>query len=372
MQAAGARCIDHHIDMPGPRRQRRGARQRSGAALKPLTLMEAMMRAHCVLMRAVAALPAAALLALPPAQAQEASATAGAAFRTPTAWNASPDPDALYGYCDPGGIGSAIGAKLGHLYQAGETLANVIAIQVLSCKPFTGGGGTSKVACPPGTPYAYCVANDNDGIGNAIYFGILKVDATTDPTARYTGCPAGAQLRSKLDIVRLARRDPLRINGIVTLSCRATATPGPASVSTVDCPAKPHPYAYCLRASNDGSGNDVTVGVVAANGPGDPYALYGECNTLFADFGIEPGLRHKSRLVTDVGRSIRSLRSIDLLGCNARWGWGPAMPAKLEARSCVYLSSIGWMDPLMARRYDYCIWGVDSRGNGILAGVNKR
>jgi hypothetical protein len=323
-------------------------------------------------MRAVAVVPAAALLAMPAVQAEETSAAPRAAFRTPTAWNESPDPDALYGYCDPDRIGSAIGAKPGHLYQVGETLANVIAIEVLSCKPFRGGGGTSKVACPPGTPYAYCVANDNDGIGNAIYFGILKLDATTDPTARYTGCPVGARLKSKLDLVRLAHGDPLNINGIVTLSCRAAVAPGPASVSTVDCPAKPHPYAYCLRASNDGLGNDVTVGVVAANGPGDPYALYGQCNTLFAEYGIQPGFRRKSNLVTDVGHSIRSLRSIDLLGCNVRSGWGPAMPAKLEAQSCVYLSSIGWMDPLMARRYDYCIWGVDGRGNAVLAGVNKR
>lgn len=330
------------------------------------------MRFHRAFMNAMAAVPAAAMLAVPPARADIDAAASDTARRAPTEWNKSPDPDALYGYCDPGRIGSAIGAKLGHLYQVGETLANVIAIQVISCKPFGGGGGTSKVACPPGIPYAYCVANDNDGIGNAIHFGVLKVDAATDPNARYTGCPASAQTRSKLAIVRLARRDPLNINGIVTLSCSAATSPGPASVSTVDCPAKPHPYAYCLRASNDGAGNDVTVGVVAANGPGDPYALYGECNTLFADFGIQPGLRRKSSLVTDVGRSVRSLRSIDLMGCNVRSGWGPAMPSKLEARSCAYLSSIGWMDPLMARRYDYCIWGVDGRGNALLAGVNRR
>ncbi|NML18195.1 hypothetical protein [Azohydromonas caseinilytica] len=324
------------------------------------------MRVHQMSTGALAAAHAAALLALAPAQAPGAAA----ALPPPTEWNESPDPDGLYGYCEPGG--SALGAKSGQVYGVGETLAQVIAIKVLSCRPYTGGGPTFKVPCPRGTPYAYCVANDNDGIGNDIYFGILKADATTDPNAPYAGCPAGARLKPKLDIVRLAGRDPTRINGIVTLSCRAAVAPGSASVAVADCPAGPHPYAYCLRASNDGAGNDVTVGVVGANGPGDPHALYGECNTQFAAYGIQPGFRPKTSLVTAVGRSIRSLRSIDLMGCNARSGWGPAMPAKLEARSCVYLSSIGWMNPLLARRYDYCIWGVDARGNAVLAGVNKR
>lgn len=158
-------------------------------------------------------------------------------------------------------------------------------------------------------------------------------------------------------LLRLADRNPRRINGIVTLSCRAATTPGLAPTTVVKCPAGPHPYAYCLQTANDGFSNAVRIGVVAANGAGDPYGLYGECDTGFNSYGFPWGFGRKSDLVQAVGRPLESLRSIDILACGPRWAYGPAMPSdRLEAISCQELERIGWFYPGMAARYDYCIW----------------
>lgn len=286
-----------------------------------------------------------------------------------TEWNESTDPDALYGRCDHVGT-SALASRIGAVYAEGETLANVLAITVLACG--SGPGGSGKVPCPPGSPYAYCLASSNDGVGNKYLFGVLRVAPGNDPNLPYTGCPASAQPKPKLRLLRLAGRDPRRINGIVTLSCQAATAPGLAPTTVAQCPAGPHPYAYCLQTANDGYGNAVRIGVVAANGAGDPYGLYGECDTGFQSYGFPWGFGRKSDLVRAVGRSVDNLRSMDILSCGPRWGYGPAMPSdRLEARPCSDLVQAGWMYPLMAGRYDYCIWGVDSRRNAVVVGVNN-
>jgi len=278
------------------------------------------------------------------------------------AWNNSPDPNALYGFCSPGGSG--LGSKPGVLFGIGETLTNVLAVTVLDCRPFTG-GGTAKVNCPAGSPYAYCTSTGNDGLGNKIELGILKLDATTNPTGLYTGCPGGAQLKSKLRLATLGKAGPRRIKGIVTLACGPATQPSLTNPTVVNCPAGPNPYGTCLSTPNDGFGNAVTIGVVTVREAGDPYDLYGQCNTQYPSFGIQPGFKSKSTLVTAVGRSLANVRSIDILTCNAPAGFGSGWPSNLNAGSCSLVS------PSFTSRYDYCIWGTDSKGNGVLAGVNN-
>jgi hypothetical protein len=96
------------------------------------------------------------------------SATARAQIQPgSTGWNWSPDPNAQYGLCLSGSIGSALGLKMGHVYAVGETAENILAITVLNCTPFSG-GGAHKVPCPSGSPYAFCTNTGNDGLGNNV------------------------------------------------------------------------------------------------------------------------------------------------------------------------------------------------------------
>ncbi len=281
-------------------------------------------------------------------------------FAKDTNWNNSSDPNGLYGLCMPGG---GMGSKV-IIYEAGETLTNVLAITVLDCRPFDGGGGTQKVACPANSPYAYCINNDNDGAGNHITLGVLKLDANTTPNGLYTGCPGGAQLKSKLTLIKKVR-DPRLIKGAVTLSCDSATEANLTKPAIVDCPAGPDPYNYCLSTPNDGFGNAVTIGVVAAKDAGDPYGMYGECNT---GHGVEKGFKSKATLVTSVGLSMDTVRSIDLVGCNAPVGYGSWFPKNLVTGSC---SDMFPNVPSWANRYNYCIWGTDDKGNGVIAGVNQ-
>lgn len=285
---------------------------------------------------------------------------------TPTGWNNSWDPNSPYGFCDPGG--SALGMKTGPLLAVGETLTDVLAITVLDCRPFSG-GATAKVPCPTGSPYAYCTRTGNDGLGNDISLGVLKRNATTDPNGLYTGCPAGANLQSKVRLVTLANRDPRLIKGIVTLTCDPATKPSLTKPTLVTCPAGPDPYGkYCLRTPNDGFGNSVTIGVVTANGAGDAYALYGECNTIFSSVGMKSGFQAKSTLVTSVGRSMTNVRSIDLLGCNWPVGYGGSFPTTMKVGAC---TGNPFVPTSLANRYAYCIWGTDAKGNGVIAGINN-
>ena len=273
----------------------------------------------------------------------------------------SPDPYALYGLCLPGGSG--LGSKIYQVLAVNETLAGVLAIQVLRCQPFRG-GGPARIACPPGSPYAYCVRSGNDGLGNDVTVGVLKLDRVSNPTAKYTGCGAGSVPRSKLRLVRLAGQEPRALKAVVTLACGAATAPEQAKPGLVPCPEGPDPFrGYCLGTPNDGFGNAVTIGVVSVNGQGDPYGLYGECVTPRP--GLLPGFAAKADIVTGAGRSIEYVRSIDLLGCSVPENFPPAIPiGRMEVTSCTSVTN-----PLYDR-YDYCVWGTDSRGNSVFAGVH--
>lgn len=288
-------------------------------------------------------------------------------FSGPTEWNNSPDPQALYGLCLSGSIGSGLGSKPGHIYAVDETLKNVLAISVLQCVPFTGGGGTHKASCPPNSPYAYCVNNTNDGLGNKIMLGILELNELTNPNEVYTGCHAGINARKKINLVKAAKKDPRMINGIVTLACDFATTQTSSPPATIACPSNPHLYSYCLATPNDGFGNAVTIGVINANGAADPYGLYGECNTTLTAYKIKPGFLPKSSLVEAVGRSLDNVRTIDLLVCNAPVGFGRSFPRNLEIRDC----TDAFVNQSLAGRYNYCIVGTDTKGNGVIAGVSE-
>jgi hypothetical protein len=272
--------------------------------------------------------------------------------------NRDPDPYQLYGPCLASG--SAYGSKAGAVFATSRTLDNVLAITVLRCRPFSGPGDWHDVSCPAGSPYDYCVANDNDGLGNAVTLGILKM-GTSGPNKVYAGCPSGARLRTKLALFRLAHLDPRSVKGLVTLSCTAATQPTAVAPSVVACPSAPHPYTYCIATPNDGRGNAVKIGVLGARA-GDPYALYGECNPGFLGGAISRGFRPKSALVTDVGRSLGNVRTIDIIACNAPAPWFPPHP---EIRACAPS-----LPAEMAARYQYCITGTDAKGNGLFAAVS--
>lgn len=285
-----------------------------------------------------------------------------------TAWNDSSDPNALYGRC--GSEGSGLRAKYKHIVDVGESLENVLAITVLKCTAFTG-SGPHKITCPAGTPYAYCTNTGNDGQGNDITLGVTKLDARTDPNGAYTGCATGARVNSKLGLVIAAGRDPRLVKGIVTLSCTPARQRQAVKPAPVACPSGPGPYGgYCLGTPNDGSGNAVTIGVIAAKEAGDPYALYGECHVPIEGDGVRPGFMAKSTLVTGVGHSLVSVRSIDIVECSVPSGIGAWLPDHLVTGPCATIQP-GVLPPAIASRYAYCVWGTDGNGNGVLAGVNK-
>lgn len=292
-----------------------------------------------------------------------AAAAAGAAAQAEevSRWNASPEPTALYGHC---GSASSMGSKIATLGEVGESVEGVLAIKVLSCTHFTGGGGFVKQPCPAGSPYDFCHGAGNDGRGNTVKLGVLKAGPRTDPNTPYDGCPPGADARPKIDLVRPSGNDPRTLIGIVTLSCTAAAPARavPAAAQEVPCPPGRLPFSECIGTPDDGHGNAVTLGLLRYRGTGDPDGLYGEC-----DQGIQPGFASKRSVLAQVGRSTANVRAIDLLSCAVPWGYGSGFPAGLHTGSCVGLV---WMDPALAPRYDYCVWGTDARNNGVVMGVS--
>lgn len=84
------------------------------------------------------------------------------------------DPSGFYGNCRT--PFSGVRRKSLHVVDAGKSLSEVTAIVVLECREFDGPGGTQLIE--PCAPYAYCLLNENDGVGNHVRLGV-KID--TDP-----------------------------------------------------------------------------------------------------------------------------------------------------------------------------------------------
>ena len=252
------------------------------------------------------------------------------------------DPWGLYGGCSGNLNTSAYSDKARQVYESGNTLANVVGIVVLDCHTFTGGGGVSIVPCPPNSPYSYCLFNDNDGLGNTIYFGVLELNPTTDPNAEYGGCARGSGFRVKSDVVRPVL-DPRKFKSIVVTKCqKADGYPGSRIVA---CPASSI-YDTCIENDNDGVGNHVELGVIKIAGEGDPHGLYG-------GYFSTSGYRTKSVLVTEVGKSLDKVTSIVTTVTNA-----PVGPGGSQIISCG------------SELYSYCIHnGDDGVGNSVDVGV---
>ncbi len=286
------------------------------------------------------------------------------------AWdvNTSLDPFANYGDCGEGAYktglyGSKAAGVIQALQNAGKpaTLKGVLAIKLLSCNTFTGGGGSYIAPCPSGSPYTYCVGNNNDGLAHEILLGVLTRNSVTNPMANYSGCTGGGTPQSKLALYRAAGGDPFMINGIVTLRCGA-ATGARVKPKQVACPAG-SPFKYCVQTSNDGYGNAVLLGAIGANGAGDPYALYGNCTSPPGSEG-QPGFRAKVDILTDVGISLDTVRTIDIISCA-----NPSSSSSVPPLAIVSCSKLGFGP--QANYYNQCVWGLDAKRNNVAVGINK-
>jgi hypothetical protein len=268
------------------------------------------------------------------------------------------DPAALYGQCGPGGANSDMSSRLGIVITNSGLVPyrNLLGVQVIQCTEFGGGGGTTKVPCPSGSPYQSCLLTENDGLGNLVELGVLRLHPNTDPLADYSGCPPGAVLAPRWQLVQAAGKELREVNGIVTLSCGPAN--GPTGAESVECAPGLDLYSYCIQTHDDGLGNAVLLGVVSANGAGDPYGLYGECY----DTAL-PGFLQKSSLVSAVHQSMNKLSSITLMAC-LRQSADPQIPPSLTVVSCSKMGAPA------AAGFDYCIWGADQYGNYVKAGVN--
>jgi hypothetical protein len=238
------------------------------------------------------------------------------------------------------------------IYYVGHTLVNVIGIVVLECRPFDGGGGAFVVPCPAGTPssISYCVESDNDGVGNHVLLGVLELNPTTAPNAVYGPCAAGTGSGFKSQLIRSKAGPNLgNVNGIIITACRAAD--GPQQRHQVACPTGSF-FAACYVVPNDGAGNHVEFGVTVSGNSGDPYGQYG---------GYGPGslYRLKSRLVTDVGRSLDKVDAIIIL----RGGTIVSGPEPVHFIPCG-----NGPDP-----YTYCVGSFhDPSGSTVFAGVIER
>jgi hypothetical protein len=277
-----------------------------------------------------------------------------------TDWNNSPDPDGYYGGCQPNY--SAYRWKKQIVTAAHVATNGVIALAVLSCKAF-GGGGAAQVPCPSGTPFDACVRAGNDGQGNDILLGVLRRSALTDPNNGYGPCPGGPTL-TKVATVIAAGKDPRLVDGVVTLKC-SNATTGAGAAKVAQCPSNPgNIYAYCIVNPNDGLGNSVTLGVVGANGAADPYTLYGEC--AGASLGVHAGFRPKLLLANGLA-PLNGIRRIQILSC-APAASSPGPLRRIPWSTC----SAPPYDFGQTDQFEFCIIGTDPNGNGVYAGVSTR
>lgn len=276
-----------------------------------------------------------------------------------SAWNESPDPQALYGHCQ---FPSSMLSKLNVLNYLSESVEGVLAIKVLHCSGANGAGGFTKVACPAGSAYDFCMFSGNDGAGNRVKLGVLRAGARTDANGNYDGCPDGATTQPKLKVLLSAGKDPRTVDALLTLSCSTATAPTATPADKVECPSG-SPFGYCIGTPNDGNGNAVTLGVVRTHSTGDPHGLYGEC-----DQQVMAGFASKLSVLPLVGRSTDNVRNIDILNCAVPWAFGGGFPSGLTSGPCV---GNPFVIQTLAHRYDYCVVGTDSRNAGIVMGVNS-
>ena len=94
------------------------------------------------------------------------------------------DPNGFYGGCLRPPPAAGVRRKSDHVLAAGMTVVDVSSIAVIDCHGFDGPGGTFVLPCPLDSRYWSCLRNENDGVGNHIYLGVV-VD-TVIPKCRLT------------------------------------------------------------------------------------------------------------------------------------------------------------------------------------------
>jgi hypothetical protein len=177
----------------------------------------------------------------------------------------TPDNDPLgqYGGC---AAGAGFRAKTELLKEAGSPLRDIDNIVVIECHAPDGAGGTTFVPCPTArNPYAACLQNHNDGIGNSVKVGVVKSYSAGDPYSLYGGCYTDTDYRSKASLVTEAGKSLDEVVAIHIGGC-APSFGAPQEVPQV-VPCNPNmnfpgTYNYCLHTGSDGKGNAITIGVI--------------------------------------------------------------------------------------------------------------
>ena len=105
------------------------------------------------------------------------------------------------------------------------------------------------------------------------------------------------------------------------------------------------------------------AGCDGANGPGDPYALYGNCTSRGGGEG-QTGFRAKADILTDVGISLDTVRTIDIISCA-----NPSSSSSVPPLAIVSCSNLGFGP--QANYYNQCVWGLDARRNNVAVAINK-
>jgi hypothetical protein len=156
------------------------------------------------------------------------------------------------------GDGSRVKADL--VVATGKDPRDVNGIAVISCRRYDGAGGAYVVPCPTGPhPYAYCVESANDGAGNHVLLGVIPSTGPSDPFAMYGNCNGNADFRVKSSLISEVGRSLSLVNGIDIIAC--TGWSGGGGTAVVPCTQGTN-YVYCLRNTNDGAGNSISLGVI--------------------------------------------------------------------------------------------------------------
>jgi hypothetical protein len=182
--------------------------------------------------------------------------------------DAKDDPMGFYGPC-AAGAGSR--RKTDLIWDFGRHHMNVAVANVLACGPASGSPGVRYLACPPGTPYTYCLSTQNDSVGNAVTIGVWE-RPDHSPLAHVGGAGITNGYHWRSDFLPPGRliTDAASIRAI-----RVGFFNGGGGTHYRACPPGT-PYDYCRENNNDGLGNHVIVGVIEKNHPAI-QDLYGRC-----------------------------------------------------------------------------------------------
>jgi hypothetical protein len=173
------------------------------------------------------------------------------------------DPLLSYGECAPG---AGRRQKRDLLFEAGRPLRNVDNIVIIDCHAAAGAGGTRSVSCPAGrNPYAYCLQNQDDGVGNSVLVGVVNSYSASDPYGVYGHCYTDTGYRNKASLVTEAGKSLDEVVLIIMTGCGPSFGAPQQVPHVVACnliAGFPGIYDYCLQTSSDGKGNAVGIGVI--------------------------------------------------------------------------------------------------------------